>query len=81
MLRDNIGKKLQGPEGASRQLTHWDFVLKEMAWMAEDFEREHKSKNNSAKKMTRACKKHLNEKNAAREKAKKVRALLIFLYN
>lgn len=38
-------------------MTHLDFLMKEMAWMAEDFEREHKKKVGDLKKNSRACRK------------------------
>ena len=48
--------------------THWDFLLKEMAWMADDFDKETKKKVGDAKKMVRNTKKHLHEKQMAQEK-------------
>jgi len=41
--------------------THWDFLLKEMMWMADDFEKESKKKQNDCKKYARNSKKHINE--------------------
>lgn len=45
-LRSEIGKKIQTSEQIENKSTqnkaHWDFLVKEMIWMAEDFEREHK---------------------------------------
>lgn len=42
--------------------THWDFLLKEMIWMADDFDKETKKKSGDAKRIVRVCKKHLIEK-------------------
>ena len=41
---------------------HWDFLLKELEWMAEDFDRETKKNQGDSKKFARNCKKHLHEK-------------------
>jgi hypothetical protein len=48
--------------------SHWDFLVKEMKWMAEDFERESKKKIGDSKKQARACKKQLHEKKLKKEK-------------
>lgn len=40
-----------------QQKYHWDFLVKEMKWMAEDFERETKKKVGDSKKQVRACRK------------------------
>lgn len=53
--------------------THWDYLLKELEWMADDFEKEQKKKIGDAKKFVRNCKKHINEKKVSDEK--KVREL------
>ena len=37
--------------------THLEFLFKEMAWMQEDFDREHKKKLFDAKKNVRMCRK------------------------
>lgn len=42
--------------------------MKEMIWMAEDFEREHKKKIADSKKQGRMCKKQLQEKKLKKEK-------------
>jgi hypothetical protein len=39
--------------------THHEFLIKEMIWMQEDFERERKKKQQDAKKQVRMCKKEL----------------------
>ena len=49
--------------------THWDFLMKEMGWMADDFEKESKKKQGDAKKMARNARKHIHEKEIAQEKA------------
>lgn len=38
---------------------HWDYLLKELEWMADDFEKESKKKHFDAKKMVRNTKKHI----------------------
>lgn len=47
---------------------HWGFLIKEMKWMSEDFERETKKKLTDSKKQARACKKRLNEQKLRKEK-------------
>lgn len=42
--------------------------MKEMIWMSEDFEREHKKKIADSKKQSRMCKKQLQEKKLKKEK-------------
>lgn len=42
--------------------THWDFLVKEMIWMADDFDKETKKKNADAKRLVRATKKQIQEK-------------------
>jgi hypothetical protein len=51
--------------------THWDYLIKEMNWMADDFDKESKKKHSDAKKMIKQCKKHISEKQAAQEKLKR----------
>jgi len=41
---------------------HWDYLLKELEWMADDFDKESKKKYADSKKMIRNCKKHIHEK-------------------
>ena len=43
--------------------------MKEMGWMADDFEKESKKKQGDAKKMARNAKKNIHEKEIAQEKA------------
>lgn len=47
---------------------HLDFLFKEMIWMKEDFEREHKKKLYDAKKNVRLCRKQLGERQIKNEK-------------
>jgi len=51
--------------------THWDYLMKEMEWMADDFDKENKKKTGDAKKFTKQCKKHISEKQANEEKLKR----------
>jgi hypothetical protein len=57
--------------GQVTQKAHWDFLIKEMKWMAEDFERETKKKVGDAKKNVRACRKQLHEKKLKKEREAK----------
>ena len=41
---------------------HHDYLIKEMLWMQEDFERERKKKQGDAKKQIRMCRKELSER-------------------
>lgn len=43
-------------------------MVKEMVWMQEDFEREHKKKAFDAKKNVRMCRKELAERHLKKEK-------------
>jgi predicted transcriptional regulator len=61
-LRSTIGKKIQTQDPETRKMTHWDYVLKEMVCMAEDFERETKKKRNDLKRNVKICKRALHEK-------------------
>lgn len=38
---------------------HWEYLLKEMKWMSEDFEKEAKKKQVDAKKLVKAAKKQV----------------------
>ena len=60
-LRTQIGEKLPATTKET-QKTHWDYLLKEMEWMAKDFERERRVKAANAKKMARGNSKYLSEK-------------------
>jgi len=55
----------------SESKTHWDFLLKELEWMADDFQKETKKKSGDAKKLVRNCKKHINEQLVQQEKKKR----------
>ena len=43
-------------------------MLKELEWMADDFEKETKKKQGDAKKFVKNCKKQMHEKQVAQEK-------------
>ncbi len=60
-LREQIGKKLPAAT-EEPQKAHWDYLLKEMEWMAKDFDRERKAKSANAKKLVRANAKYLSER-------------------
>jgi hypothetical protein len=55
-------------QGSSNSRTHLEFMVKEMVWMQEDFEREHKKKTFDAKKNVRMCRKELVERRLKKEK-------------
>jgi hypothetical protein len=56
----------QKESGSSR--THLEFLFKEMLWMQEDFDREHKKKVYDAKKNVRMCRKDQVERRLRKEK-------------
>lgn len=60
--------KLQEP---SRQKVHWDYLLEEMQWLAQDFAQERKWKKAAAKKCARMVQKHFQDKQVAAQKAEK----------
>lgn len=72
MIREEIGKKIAPLEPKYERKTHWNYMLCEMKWMANDFDRERKDQKNNSKKMIRSCKKHLDEKKQLKVKHKKV---------
>jgi hypothetical protein len=56
---------------SSASRTHLEFLFKEMNWMQNDFDREHKKKQYDAKKSVRICRKELAERRIKKEKALK----------
>lgn len=66
-----IGKKVQSGDSDAKPKTHHDFLMKEMLWMSEDFERERKKKSNDTKKLVRLCKKKKQENLAQQDKVEK----------
>lgn len=54
-----------------RAKSHWDYLLEEMAWLAQDFAHERKWKKQAAKKCARAVQKYFQDKAAAAQKAEK----------
>ncbi|XP_063359970.1 helicase domino, partial [Cydia amplana] len=58
-----------------RPKTHWDYLLEEMAWLAQDFAHERKWKKQAAKKCARAVQKYFQDKAAAAQKAEKAQEL------
>lgn len=48
------GRKMQPSPEPPRNKTHWDYVLEEMVWMSNDFQREKKMKIKLAKKLSKA---------------------------
>ncbi|CAK1552715.1 unnamed protein product [Leptosia nina] len=58
-----------------RAKTHWDYLLEEMAWLAQDFAHERKWKKQAAKKCARAVQKYFQDKALAAQKAEKAQEL------
>lgn len=56
LLRETIGKKVQSLEPTNDKKIHWNHLVAEMKWMANDFQRERKDHRNNSKKLNRACK-------------------------
>ena len=52
----------------SKQKAHHEYLIKEMLWMQEDFDREWKKKQGDAKKQVRMCRKELSERQIKKEK-------------
>ena len=51
--------------------SHHQYLIKEMLWMQEDFDRERKKKQGDAKKQVRMCRKELSERLIKKEKQEK----------
>ncbi|KAJ8725323.1 hypothetical protein PYW08_003506 [Mythimna loreyi] len=58
-----------------RTKSHWDYLLEEMAWLAQDFAHERKWKKQAAKKCARAVQKYFQDKALAAQKAEKAQEL------
>ncbi|KAJ2952402.1 hypothetical protein O0L34_g6710 [Tuta absoluta] len=58
-----------------RPKAHWDYLLEEMAWLAQDFAIERKWKKQAAKKCARAVQKYFQDKAVAAQKAEKAQEL------
>lgn len=71
-VRQDIGKKIVPVEPAYEKKTHWSYFQSEMKWMANDFDREKKDLKANAKKLSRSCKKKLDEQKQLKQKHKKV---------
>lgn len=56
-----------------RAKSHWDYLLEEMAWLAQDFATERKWKRQAARRCARAAQRHLQERALAAERAEKAR--------
>ena len=59
-------------EVAGKQEVHWDFVLKEMAWLANDFKKERLRNMAVAKKVIKAVDVFHNSKESKKVKKTKV---------
>ena len=55
-------------DGTIERKAHHDYLIKEMLWMQEDFDRERKKKQGDAKKQIRMCRKELSERQIKKEK-------------
>lgn len=58
-----------------RPKTHWDYLLEEMAWLAQDFAHERKWKKQAAKRCARMVQKHFQDRALAAQKAERAREL------
>ncbi|XP_037869142.1 helicase domino isoform X2 [Bombyx mori] len=58
-----------------RPKTHWDYLLEEMAWLAQDFAQERKWKKQAARKCARAVQKYFQDKALAAQKAEKAQEM------
>ncbi|PZC74582.1 hypothetical protein B5X24_HaOG207634 [Helicoverpa armigera] len=58
-----------------RTKSHWDYLLEEMAWLAQDFAHERKWKKQAAKKCARAVQKYFQDKAIAAQKAEKAQEI------
>ena len=63
---DRVPKKVMEPE---KMKTHWDFLLEEMAWMANDFKEERIWKEKIAKQLVKSVVKH-HQSQQTKEKKK-----------
>jgi len=53
-FQSKAGRKLQVGSEPPRNKTHWDYLLEEMEWMANDFKRERKWQMDQSRKVSRA---------------------------
>lgn len=67
-LKSNFGKKMPQIAEPSKTMTTWDYLLGEMEWMANYYEKERKSKQNNAKKCLKASQQLLKVKKDSIEK-------------
>ncbi len=65
------GKVMRASPEAPRNKTHWDFLLSEMTWMANDFQRERKWKTIAAKRIGRGVRGYEAKKHAEQSRMEK----------
>ena len=70
-------KKMKKEDAYERRTTHWDFLLKEMLWMSEDFKSEKKRHQARAKKISKAIETYHRQAEARALKKEKDEALRI----
>ncbi|XP_037295626.1 helicase domino-like, partial [Manduca sexta] len=58
-----------------RSKSHWDYLLEEMAWLAQDFAHERKWKKQAARKCARAVQKYFQDKALAAQRAEKAQEM------
>lgn len=63
-LKQQYGKKMSPQSEPPRNLTSQDYMLREMEWMASDFDRERRLKSNSCKKIAKSIMAHCQRKAA-----------------
>jgi len=79
--RDEVKRRIETLNGgkrvrrvaieAERRETHWDFLLKEMLWMSEDFGQEKKRHQGRAKKLVKAVETYFRQAEARKARAQK----------
>ena len=71
MMTTNSSNTKNDKEKAQVHKVHHEYLMKEMLWMQDDFERERKKKQSDAKKQVRICRKELSERLIRKEKQMK----------
>ncbi|OMJ76835.1 hypothetical protein SteCoe_23727 [Stentor coeruleus] len=67
-LKSNLGKKMLPIAEPPRNNTTWEYLLREMEWMANYFEKERKLKISSAKKCLKSCLQSIKQKKESQDK-------------
>eukprot|EP01047_Picozoa_sp_COSAG01_P023476 COSAG01_NODE_1421_length_10362_cov_10.007113_8_plen_1396_part_00 len=70
--QDTLVRRMTRYAEPPRKKTHWDYLLQEMEWMANDFRHERKWKMASAKKTAAAVMKHHKARRTQKDREKKM---------